>query len=658
MAKRQEASTDTSAFYMELSKLEKNQEFDKALKICNKILNVTPKDDMAFQCKMVCLMQMSKFEDALRQIKDTHFDIDLLFEEAYCLYRLNKPELALETLENNGKGNKNSDRVKELKAQVYYRLEMYQESYDQYKDLLKNTSDDFELERLTNMQAAGVFVQSAPVTTDEDESYEMCYNKACQLLAREDWVNAEKALVKSEQMCKDFMKQEEADDDEIEQETGIIRVQIGFAIQMQGFRDRDAQTIYNSVLKSKPADIGLVAVASNNLVTLNKDQNIFDSKKKIKAATADGMEHKLTSVHRAAIARNNALLAMYTNQVDLCKTLINDLAGSFEKHYDQDNRDLIVAGVLARSGKVKESVDLLLKDKKDDIDRILIAAQVLLEKGDVSGSIAILEKLPSSVKHRTGLLSSMVALYCANDARPKAAQLLKEAVTSATKQKSANPEDMKLVWRKAAEFHLKGDEPSVAAKSLEELLKSDPKDKTTLAQLVLAYAKFDLGKAMEMSKRLPDFAGKVVDVDSLETAATLSKYGKKTVGLSSPKTQSPEQQKEAAELSKAKKKKKRKKKLPKNYNPNVDPDPYRWIAKKERPDFRQKRDKRKGKNEKFTGAQGNAAGQAETYDFSNKVDASKGATAKSPQVAAPASAGPRKSKPQPKGKKKGGKNRF
>ena len=92
------------------------------------------------------------------------------------------------------------------------------------------------------------------------------------------------------------------------------------------------------------ADIGLVAVASNNLVTLNKDQNIFDSKKKIKAATADGMEHKLTSVHRAAIARNNALLAMYTNQVDLCKTLINDLAGSFEKHYDQDNRDLIVAG--------------------------------------------------------------------------------------------------------------------------------------------------------------------------------------------------------------------------------------------------------------------------------------------------------------------------
>merc|ERR1712008_587226 len=76
-----------------------------------------------------------------------------------------------------------------------------------------------------------------------------------------------------------------------------------------------------------------------------------------------------------------------------------------------------------------------------------------------------------------------------------------------------------------------------------------------------------------------DFVSQAVDVDNLETSATLSKYGKKTVGLSSPKPQSPEQ---AAEMSKAKKKKKRKKKLPKNYNPNVDPDPYRWVAIKER----------------------------------------------------------------------------
>merc|ERR1711874_167487 len=122
----------------------------------------------------------------------------------------------------------------------------------------------------------------------------------------------------------------------------------------------------------------------------------------------------------------------------------------------------------------------------------------------------------------------------------KAAKLLKEAVTSATKQKSTNSKDMNLVYRKTAEFHLKGDEPSVAAKSLEELLKSNPKDKTTLAQLVLAYAKFDLKKAMEISKKLPDFVSKSVDVDVLESSATMSRYGKKAT-IGSPKPQTPEQ---------------------------------------------------------------------------------------------------------------------
>merc|ERR1719232_1363729 len=160
-----------------------------------------------------------------------------------------------------------------------------------------------------------------------------------------------------------------------------------------------------------------------------------------------------------------------------------------------------------------------------------------------------------------------------------------------------------------------------------------------------------------MSKRLPEFATKAIDVDSLEASATISRYGKRP-GMASPKPQTPEQQKEAADLSKAKKKKKRKKKMPKNYNPNVDPDPERWIPKRERTGYRRTRKERR-KGEKFTGAQGTAAGQAENYDYSKKVDASKGATPKSPAVAPQAPQGPRKSNPGKQKKKgKGGKNRF
>ena len=103
----------------------------------------------------------------------------------------------------------------------------------------------------------------------------------------------------------------------------------------------------------------MIAVASNNMLCLNKDQNIFDSKKRIKAATVEGLEHKLTSKHQSAIARNNALLAMYTNQVDLCKTLGDVLLK--DGTISSDEMAKINAGVLSRSGKAKEAVDILMK---------------------------------------------------------------------------------------------------------------------------------------------------------------------------------------------------------------------------------------------------------------------------------------------------------
>merc|ERR550517_1512180 len=58
----------------------------------------------------------------------------------------------------------------------------------------------------------------------------------------------------------------------------------------------------------------------------------------------------------------------------------------------------------------------------------------------------------------------------------------------------------------------------VAAESLEQLQRLE-QSRTTLSQLVLAYAKFDLKKAMEVSKKLPAFSSGSVDVDTLETAS-------------------------------------------------------------------------------------------------------------------------------------------
>lgn len=50
-------------------------------------------------------------------------------------------------------------------------------------------------------------------------------------------------------------------------------------------------------------------------LSLSQDQNVFDSKKKVKLTNAEGVEYKLVRKQLQAIEFNKALLAMYTNQV-------------------------------------------------------------------------------------------------------------------------------------------------------------------------------------------------------------------------------------------------------------------------------------------------------------------------------------------------------
>jgi len=694
--------TDTTSLYAELAKQQNNHEHEKGIKTCNKILNVAPGDATAFHCKVICLMQLGRFETALQQIEANPglaASACLEFERAYAYYRLNRLNDSLDVLNGAAANAENEGlppRCLEMKAQVLYKLERFEECFLVYKDIIKNTdaNDEFETERMTNLMAASVMAvteateknsngkYNVPVD-DEHETYEIVYNSACKLLAEGHWADAEIALERAAKICKEYLLQEEEEDEEeIEKETGIIRVQLGYVAQMQG-KEREAQTIYNAVLRSKPADIGLVAAASNNLLTLNRDQNIFDSKKRIKAATAEGLEHKLPVSHRMTIARNNALLAMYTNQVDLCRSLVKELADVFG--VGTEDRDLITAGVLSRAGKADEAVAILLRAEEssghaNDLEKVLIATQIYLEKGQVVEALKLLDDLPKEHKYLNGILSAMVKLHLANGNRPAVAALLKDAVSWSKSNK--RKDGMSIVWRKAAEFHLKGNEPSVAAQSLEELIKIDPEDRQTLAQLVLAYAKFDLRKALASSKKLPRFNYDYssVDVDALETSTFLgAKHATRAAGtISGGKATTPGHNKMMSPNLKAppmdslgendnrvmKKKKKRKNRhMPKNFNPDVDPDPERWLPRRERTGYRKpKRDRRKGA-EKFTGAQGTAGGgqgQSETLDYGSRSSAAGGAvpkTSPAPHLEAPV--GPRQPgrKPQQKKKPKN-KNRF
>ncbi|XP_063221217.1 signal recognition particle subunit SRP72 [Bacillus rossius redtenbacheri] len=646
-----------SSLYAELSRFGQKEEYERALKTANKILQQKNDEQKAFHCKIICLIQLSKFQDALKACaKEPKLSASLIFEKAYCQYRLNLPQEALKTVDSDPEP---SLKLKELRAQILYRLERFQECFDVYRDVIKNSSDENENERETNLFAvvANLCAENPSYEAPQlrEDTYELSYNAVCQLIGRGLYQEAEKKLKTTEKLCRETFEEDDADAD-VEEELSIIRVQLAYCMQMQG-REKEAQAIYSSVLKHKHDDVGLVAIASNNLVAINRDQNVFDSKKRMRSATLDTLEHKLNSRQRRDIALNQCLLALYTNQGEQCQQLCARLVSSYPDM--QMEATLIQAVQLSREGKTREAVALLTgqsgRDPELNLAMKLAAVQLLLAEGERKESCRILESLGEAT-FKPGIISALVTLYLADKNRDGASKVLKDAVDWYRKNK-VSAGDLSAMWRQAADFHLRGGEPAVAAQSLEELLRINPGDRKTLAQLVIAYAKFDPAKAQSLSKQLPPLSlPQNADIDALETSNWVmrSKVAKKTAAKVE---QSPSSKPGTPgnELIQKKTKRKKKGKLPKNYNPSVTPDPERWLPRHERTGYRKKKDRRNKDKDILKGTQGAATGASDMYDITKMQSQQK--PSPNPSSPAPETSGPRQQlrKAQMKKKKKGGK---
>ncbi|KAH8388186.1 signal recognition particle subunit SRP72 [Drosophila serrata] len=608
------------AAYADVHKFGNNREFDKAVKAVNRILGVAPDDPTALHCKVVCLVQLSKFEEAYKFIEKNRLS-SLAFEKAYCEYRLNKQVQALKTIDDTGLQPLPAN-LKELRTQVLYRLERYDECLDAYRDIIKNTSDEYEDERRTNLSAVAANLavdKNKDVPDVPEDTYEQYFNSACILSNRQKYAEAERKLRTSEKLCREFLEEEGASEEEIVEEVDVIRVQLAYVLQLQG-KTKEAGTIYADCLRHKPKDAALVAVASNNSVVINKDQNVFDSKKKIRAALADACEPKLTSRQKQVIALNNCLLALYTNAGDQVQQLSQKLAQSYPQV--EFEALLIRCSQLAKDRKHKEAIDQLQKfaaaHKSHEFVSKFAIIQLQLLQGNRKDAIETLLSL-GEAKFKPGIVSALVSLYLGTDNKPAASALLKSAVDW-YKKNNVSSGDLSDMWRQAAEFHLRGGASETAASSLEELLKVNPSDTKVLAQLVIAYAQFQPKRALEISRKLPKLETLTTasEIDALEAANWVmsAKAAKKSANAKiEPSPSTP--------LEKRKNNnRKRKGKLPKNYNAEVGPDPERWLPKYERTGFRKKRGGARGKDV-IKGSQGMASGAADQYDMSNRVNLSK-----------------------------------
>jgi len=206
-----------------------------------------------------------------------------------------------------------------------------------------------------------------------------------------------------------------------------------------------------------------------------------------------------------------------------------------------------------------------------------------------------------------------------------------------------------------------------AAAAHQRLLDANPRDAQALAGLVIATSHFDSGLANEHFARLELMSpamqedDEMLDAEALERAA-LPRSGKapRTADRKRPGD-------EEATSARAKKKRRRRKPpiYPKGFDPEhpgPPPDPERWLPKRERSTYRQrKKDKRAGISR---GPQGSATGAAKvdarattnikimSDDERAKKKAEEEAVARSEAAAAAAAAaGKQKAKGKAKGKR-------
>jgi len=599
--KQEKLDEQLRPLYAELQKYGQTQDWDRALKVTKRILGFANNENKATHCKIICLMQLDKFDEALATIvKNTLDTSDLIFERAYCEYRLNRIEDAHNTLTNVKRDL--DEREQELLAQVLFKLEKFSECVDLYRTLIKTNPDGDQSTRQANYIAALAMLKLAEPSTKyqitdndlTDETYDTTYNSACVLLSSGKYVEAEAKLRKADIQCRQELEEEgDMTEDEILRETANIRVQLAYCLQQQN-KNVEALTLYNDVLKSKPTDLAVIAVASNNLAVLNRDQNLFDSRKRIKAATAPEAEPKLNSFQKKIVQVNEALLAIYTGQLETARRILDKIV--LKPAETDDTIVLAKVSLLMKEKKLTEATQLLQEFIENSKQRAslycrLTYVQLLLSQGKVNQACDYLRK-DDELLIKPGIVATLVTLYNYLEDSKSAGEVLNEAVDrlyNLEKTKGKYSRSLAYLIKQNINYQEKQGNGQRVTEMLEILHKLYPNDTNTLSKLIVHYLKSDPERANLLAQKLPSIKqlAEGVDADALE-----STFGKRVPKAEKTIEKTTATSAATTAASKQKKRRKRKIRLPKKYDPASKPDPERWLPLRERSYYRGKRGKR------------------------------------------------------------------
>lgn len=588
------------------------------------------------RCKVVALIKADNIDDALSTIQSSQkFTFDFSYLKAYCLYRQNRLDEALETL----KIQENNPATMLLKSQILYRSGEMDACVEFYQKLQKSKIDSLEINFVAGLISAGR-ASEVQKTLDSlrvkaTSSFELAYNTACSLAEMNKYTEAEQLLLTARRIGQETLTDDNFAEDDIEIELAPIAVQLAYVQQLLG-NTQEAFGAYTDIIKRNLADESSFAVAVNNLVALKGPKDVNDSLKKLDRIKEKDMQNfqlarvldlRLSPKQREAIYANRVLLLLHANKMDQARELVAALPDMFP---DSVMPLLLQAAVLVRENKAGKAEELLgqFAEKLPDKSKIILLARAQVAAAANHPFIAAesLAKIPD-IQHMPATVATLVTLKERAGDIDGAAAVLDSAIKWWL---NAMTEDNKLsvIMQEAASFKLRHGREEDASHLFEELVKTHGSIEA-LVGLVTTSAHVDVDKAESYEKRLKPLPGlNGVDVDSLEKTS-----GAKHVESASY-FEVNEAHGEGKNKDKAKKKRKRKPRYPKGFdpaNPGLPPDPERWLPKRERSSYRPRRkDKRAAQVRGSQGAvvrekQDAGAAGASSNSTSSQATSSKGA---------------------------------
>ena len=269
-------------------------------------------------------------------------DAFLAFERAYALFQLGRLPEALAACKRGG----GAANVAALEAQVLYKLNRWGEAAASYQALVDADRDDAALEGselLSNGlaayaaagqgarglehlggRAAEYLEDEEGEGGDEDEakSHEIAYNAACCHLDAGNYAEAATLLKLAERRVE--ATESDSEDDEGEERMGeeaaLVACQRAFALLMAGGPGSagaaQAMLLCMKVVKHRAGlEASSGAVAANNLAVVRRDRELLDSAKRLRGATSEAAEKKLSPRQLFATRFNKAVLCLHLGKV-------------------------------------------------------------------------------------------------------------------------------------------------------------------------------------------------------------------------------------------------------------------------------------------------------------------------------------------------------